>query len=90
MMIKDKKRGRWATTFMMVGVVLAGTFLLAQGARADDVEDGLQKIKAHADCVAQCNSTSLGCMAGCPNGQAGASCRAGCVMASNSCVQSCP
>jgi hypothetical protein len=85
-----KKQAHWMTRGIVMAFALAGAMVLTQSAHADDVDDGLNKIKAHADCVSQCNSASLSCMAGCPNGQSGASCRASCVMQSNSCQQSCP
>jgi hypothetical protein len=81
---------KWAAHAVAVTAVLGGTLLVAQGARADDVSDELARIKAHADCVSQCQRDSFSCMGGCANGQAGASCRAQCLLQSSNCSQSCP
>jgi hypothetical protein len=71
-------------------MVLGGTALvIPRGARADDIEDQLKKIKEQAECRSRCNRESLSCMARCPNGQPGASCRANCLMDSSNCSQSC-
>ncbi len=70
--------------------LLLGSFLLLAQAASADVNDELKKIKEHADCVNRCQRDSFACMAGCSDGQPGASCRANCLLASTNCSQNCP
>lgn len=93
MSIVARTNWSWLARALVVGAFLGVPALAARGARADDVDDvvdnGLSKIKDQAECRSRCNSDSLSCMAGCPNGQQGASCRANCVLASSNCSQRC-
>ena len=75
--------------FAVTAGALAAMVLAPPAARADDISDELDKIKQHADSVAQCQRTSFSCMASCSNGAPGSSCRAMCALDYSNCIQAC-
>jgi len=51
--------------------------------------DGLEKINRMLQCKNRCHRVALSCMAGCPNGNNGASCRGQCQLDSSNCSMDC-